>query len=142
MANRRRQEFRRSVDTEIRVRAGMRCEECGVAIKLGGGEVHHIRPDGLTIDKSRPLTAKDGLLLCCGPGSCHARHTASDIPAIAKAKRRQAYHLGSKRAPRAKIANRGFPKTDPRPSIGAARIDKSTLPVLPRKHFGDKEPFA
>ena len=122
-----RREFRKSVRVEIVKRAMkdgvLRCESCGVALKRG--EVHHIRPDGLEIDKGSPLTASDGLLLCCGPGSCHARHTASDVPAIARAKRIEAAHLGVS-TPKTKIQSAGFPKRE-RPHAGREAVKRRDM---------------
>jgi hypothetical protein len=120
-----RREFRRSVKVEILKRAALsgtlRCEECHAAVKTG--EIHHVRADGLEIDKSRSLTAEDGLLLCCGTGSCHARHTAADVPAIARAKRQEASHLGARTAPTHPIKSAPFPvservaKREPKPRL-------------------------
>jgi hypothetical protein len=93
-----RREFRRSVKVEIIRRAmadtgDLRCEKCNCAI--ASGEIHHLREDGLEIDKSMPLTAADGALWCV---PCHKEHTATvSVPIIAKAKRREAKHLGAAR---------------------------------------------
>lgn len=63
---------------------------------------------------------------------CHLAHTATvDIPAIAKAKRREANHVGTKAPARTKIKSRGFPKS-PRQSP-TRTPDK--LAHLPRKTF-------
>lgn len=106
-----RRNFLRSVAIEIRHRATkdgvLRCEDCGCAVKRG--EVHHTTADAMVLDKSRPLTAIDGVLLCCGPGSCHALYTAAQRPVIAKATRLEAAHLGERRQTK-KIPSRGFGK--------------------------------
>ena len=104
----------------------MKCEECGAPLKLGGGEVHHKTADGLAVDKSQPLTAEDGVLLCSGPGSCHARHTASDVPAIARAKRIEAAHLGEKTQPKRKIASRADAKKK-RPHAERRALERRNL---------------
>jgi hypothetical protein len=107
MANRR--EFKKSVKVEIVKRAipidigaGARlrpnpemahCEKCGLSTK-GRFEIDHRDPDAMQIDKSKPLTAADGWLLCL---PCHDEKTAKDVADIAKAKRREAAHLGAKR---------------------------------------------
>jgi hypothetical protein len=86
---------RRATDAKGRIR----CEECGcvcVAKEGLGYEFDHTIAEALILDKSRKLTAADGKLLCCGrPDSCHDRKTAKgDVPAIAKAKRREAKAAG------------------------------------------------
>ena len=130
-----RREFRKSIRVEIIKRAMasgvLRCEECAVAIKRG--EIHHTRADGLEIDKERPLTASDGLLLCVGPGSCHAVHTAMDVPAIAKAKRREAAHSGARVAPVRTIQSAPFPRSErsirrePKPSLAPRNLFASIV---------------
>lgn len=63
---------------------------------------------------------------------CHRAHTAKvDVPAIAKAKRREANHVGATAPARTKIKSRGFPKS-PRQSP-TRTPDK--LAHLPRKTF-------
>jgi len=87
----------------------IRCERCGLATRRF--EIHHKIADALEIDKSRKLTPADGELLCkdAGRESCHGRQTAEhDVPAIAKAKRREAAHIGATR-PKQSIHSRGFP---------------------------------
>ncbi len=133
MAHRR--EFKKAIRREIIARAsdmilGLACEKCSAKIKETAFEVHHIDQDAMLIDKSAALTAKDGLLLCL---PCHDEITRQQAPVLARAVRLEDKRTGAWRAPRAKIANRGFPETDPRPSIGAVRIDKSALPTLPRR---------
>lgn len=75
------------------------CEGCGLPTRKF--EFDHTIADGLRVDKSKPLTAEDGKLLCkdAGRQSCHGRKTAEqDVPAIAKAKRREAKALGATRS--------------------------------------------
>ncbi len=105
-------EFPRAVKVEIRARATRNgvvyCENCGLPTKKF--EIDHTIADALSIDRKRKLTAADGRLLCAGvPSSCHSKKTASDDAAIAKAKRREAHHVGVTR-PAAKIQSAGFPK--------------------------------
>lgn len=98
-----RREFSQAVKVEIARRAaieingwlaGRRCENCGCDTK-GSFEFHHLREDGLEVDKSRKLTAADGALWCI---PCHDDHTRRfSTPAVAKAKRREAKHLGVKK---------------------------------------------
>ena len=105
-----RREFRKSVRVQIIKRATIegitRCEECRAAVARF--EIHHIEPDGLAVDKSSPLTVADGILLC---EPCHDRYTPHDVAAIAKAKRREAKHLGAAR-PASKIQSAGFVKSE------------------------------
>jgi hypothetical protein len=99
-----RREFTKAVKVEIIKRANRNgdrvypwCEKCGqMAVRF---QIDHRDPDALQIDKSRPLTASDGWLLCI---PCHSEKTAKDVADIAKAKRREAAHLGA-RAAKAKI---------------------------------------
>lgn len=67
----------------------------------GKFEIDHIRADGLlgepTIENAR---------LLCSP--CHAEKTKTDVAAIAKAKRREALHLGVRKKP--SFVSRGFAK--------------------------------
>ena len=126
-----RQEFPRSVRVEIIKRAThsgvIYCEGCGLPAKRF--DIDHSDADALKVDKSRRLTAADGKLLCSGAReTCHGRKTAEeDIPAIAKAKRREAAHLGARPAPARKIANRGFAQSEK----AARRQAKPKLEMLP-----------
>lgn len=130
-----RQEFTKAVKVEIIKRAtdaqgNVRCERCGCVPKRF--EIDHIIADGLRVDKTRPLTADDGELLCKGySGACHDLKTATaDVPAIAKAKRREAAHLGVKTEAPRKIQSRGFEKSQKTP-----RINKAELDPLPRRRL-------
>lgn len=82
------------------------CEGCGGVLKRGAFEIDHIVAEALVIDKSAPLTAKDGQLLgaCCHRGE--NGKTAKDVTAIAKCKRAEFKHLGIRKA-------RTFPKPPP-----------------------------
>ena len=68
------------------------CEKCHDTVTQF--EIDHRDPDAMQIDKSRKLTAADGWLLCI---PCHAEKTKKDKADIAKAKRREAAHLGARR---------------------------------------------
>lgn len=125
-----RREFTQPVRTEIVKRAtrmidgnpmntAQFCEECGALAKKF--EVDHIKPDGLEIDKSKKLTAKEGALLCL---PCHDAKTPQDVADIAQAKRREAAYLGAKR-PKQPIKSAGFPKKERR----------EQLPIPPRRGF-------
>lgn len=129
-----RREFSRAVKVEIIKRAThdgkVWCEGCGCITKRF--EIDHCIADGLRIDKSKHLTAFDGELLCkdAGRDSCHGRKTAErDIPAIARAKRLEAVHIGAKPALKAKIAQR------PR----AERPKRDQLPMPPRRDVFSRE---
>ena len=70
--------------------------------------------------------------MLCEP--CHSVKTAKqDVPAIAKAKRREAKHIGAT-MPKGQIKSAGFQKVEKPPRAGAARIDKSAIPPLPRRN--------
>jgi hypothetical protein len=134
-----RREFSQKVRAEIVLRATnasgrVTCEGCGGVLKRGRRhyEIDHIHAEalaitgGMIVDKSRKLTAKDGQLL--GKECCHRGpdgKTAKDVAAIAKAKRREASHLGTRTAVARPIKSPGFPPTR------APRAPK--LPVPPRR---------
>lgn len=124
-----RQEFSKKVYAEIVMRATVggvvACEGCGLILGRKPYHVDHEIPDAMRIDKSKPLTAKDGKLL--GQECCHADKTKQDVKNIAKAKRVEAKDKGIKR-PKSELA-----KTDK-----PAR-DKSTK-IMQRTHdiFGNK----
>lgn len=83
-----RREFSKAVRLAAWQRAKGNCEKC--TRKLFTGDIHydHINPDGLTGDP----TLENCAVLC---RSCHSKKTATeDIPNIAKAKRREARHIG------------------------------------------------
>lgn len=99
---------RREFDTKTKVaafkRAGGKCEDCG-RILGHGYKTHydHAIADGLG---GEPTLAN--CVVLCQP--CHDVKTATlDIPAIAKAKRREAAHIGATR-PAGKIKSPGFAK--------------------------------
>ena len=104
----RRREFSKAVKVEIIKRAkndcrpgsGVAgCEKCGCATV--SFEIHHLREDGLEVDKSKPLTAADGALWC---KPCHDEHTRKfSTPAVALAKRQEAASLGAESPNKQKI---------------------------------------
>lgn len=117
---------RRSFSKKDRARifasAGGVCHLCSGAITVGEAwEIEHVLAYALTRDNSdenlRPAHKR-----------CHEVKTRQeDVPAIAKAKRREAKHLGIAR-PAGKLKGRGFPAPD-KPE----RITKQPLP--PRAMF-------
>jgi 5-methylcytosine-specific restriction enzyme A len=74
-------------------RCGGYCEACDAKLFPGRYAFDHRNPDALT---GTPILENCAVL--CRP--CHADKTAMDMASIAKAKRRQAKHLGIKRAPK------------------------------------------
>ncbi|HYA07742.1 MAG TPA: hypothetical protein VEF90_17780 [Xanthobacteraceae bacterium] len=130
-----RQEFSKPVKVEIIKRATrdgvVYCEGCGLPTRRF--QIDHTIADALRVDKTRKLTADDGRLLCqdAGRQSCHGRKTAEqDVPAIAKAKRIEAAHLGAKTAPTKTIQSRGFAKSEKalRRAEKAERMAANPLP--------------
>jgi 5-methylcytosine-specific restriction enzyme A len=71
-------------------RSNGRCEACGMRLQPGPGwfECDHVNPDGLT--GSNDLA--NCRVLC---RICHREKTRGDVGAIAKAKRREARHIGA-----------------------------------------------
>jgi len=104
-----RREFTKAVKLEIIKRAmalghgTIACEGCG-APTLGKFEIHHRDMDAMQVDKSRRLTARDGVLLCL---PCHDGETAKQAPVLAEAKRREASHLGARRRPKQPLKSGG-----------------------------------
>lgn len=92
------------------------CHLCGMAIKTGDAwHVEHIVAlacGGTDEDANMAPAHID----------CHAPKTKDDVRVAAKIKRVAARHIGAKPAPKATIANRGFPKR------GRVRIEKPPLP--------------
>ena len=124
MSNRR--EFTKAVKVEIikraRVNAVIRCEKCAVDVR-GSWHIDHIDPDAMQIDKSEPLTAEEGQLLCL---PCHDEKTRKDVADIAKAKRREAAHLGARR-PRQPMKGGGTLKGPSRKHEGRAALPPRSL---------------
>jgi len=116
---------KRSMDADGRIR----CEKCKCVIKGKQYEVDHQIAEELRVDKSKKLTASEGMLLCipCHRGPVTGK-TAADIKVIAKAKRNEAVHLGVTR-PAGKIKSAGFAARPP-------KADK--LPVPPPKSLFKK----
>ena len=133
-----RQEFSKPVQAEIIKRAMdllgfIRCEQCKALVKPGWFAIDHIIADGLRVDKTRKLTAKDGQLLCSGwRDSCHGKKTGEvDVPAISQAKRREGARLGVQGAPVQKIQSPGF-----RPSERTLRRqERGPRPTLPPRNL-------
>ena len=87
---------------------------CNATLIRGRVQFDHDNPDGLT---GKP-TFENCRALC---KACHADKTPLDVAAIAKAKRREAAHVGAS-APKGQIKSAGFaksdkPKREPRASL-------------------------
>lgn len=123
-----RREFTRSQKAQMLKRASdaqgnIWCEGCGLNITGKVVEFDHTIAEALVIDKSRPLTIDDGKAL--GRDCCHRApggKTAQDAAAIAKAKRREAGHLGIR--PPSRLRGPGFPKYAPQRSA-TRKLQKS-----------------
>ncbi len=85
-----RREFPTKIKAAAFARAAGNCEKCTGRLYVGKFAYDHIIADGLG---GKP-TLENCAVLCF---SCHGDKTfASDVPAIAKAKRREAKHIGAK----------------------------------------------
>lgn len=85
-----RREFPSKVKAAAFLRAAGKCERCGFRLTVGKVRYDHAIADGLTGEP----TIENCAVLCVG---CHAEKTAlQDVPAIARAKRREARHIGAK----------------------------------------------
>lgn len=96
----------------------IRCEGCGLNITGKVIEFDHIVAEALVLDKTVPLTSRDGRVL--GRDCCHRApngKTAQDCSDIAEAKRREARHLGIRRSEQDR--RKGF--TRPPPQRTASR---------------------
>ena len=94
----------------------LRCEKCHLALKAGGFAFDHVRPDGLL---GKP-TLDNCMVLCT---ACHSEKTRlHDVPAIAKAKRREADHFGINTPSRNPIRSRGFDKAPRRIKRSASEL--------------------
>jgi 5-methylcytosine-specific restriction enzyme A len=88
-----RREFPAKVKVAAFQRAGGRCESCTAPLFPGKFAYDHIVPDALG---GEPVL-ENCKVLC---GACHGGKTAKqDVPAIAKADRQRARHLGAKPKP-------------------------------------------
>lgn len=101
---RRRHEFPARIKAEAALRADGHCENCGCKLSTGKIQFDHDIPCEL----GGPATLENCRCVC---SNCHSSKTrAQDIPAIARAKRRERRHLGIRR-PRTIRAWRKFDGT-------------------------------
>lgn len=127
-----RREFTRAQKAQMIKRASdergvIYCEGCGLNITGKAIEFDHTIPEAMVIDKTKPLTIEDGKAL--GRDCCHRApggKTATDMADIAKAKRREADHLGI----RPKLQGAGFRKATPQ-----RRASSALAKPLPARRF-------
>lgn len=109
---------RRNFSTAVRVAIKQRakrengqfyCEAPGCGLPCKKGEAHHIVMDAMEIDKSRKLTADQGLWYCL---PCHKAATKAQAPVLAKARAREAAHLSAKPPSPRPMQSRGWAKTE------------------------------
>lgn len=115
----RRKEFTGKIRKQAFIRCGSKCEACNAALKIGEGEYDHIIPWALSEDSSI-----ENCQVLCVP--CHrgvGAKTADDQRHIAKAKRREAKHIGITK-PAGTLKSAGFPISEK----SAARQPKQALP--------------
>jgi 5-methylcytosine-specific restriction enzyme A len=92
-----RREFSKAVKIAAFQRAGGRCECCTTKLTAGKFQYDHAIADGLGGEP----TLENCVVLC---RACHGVKTANhDVPAIARAKRREAIHIGAKPPSRAPL---------------------------------------
>lgn len=91
------------------------CEKCGCLAKQW--EIDHANADGLTGEP----TLENATVLCA---PCHKEKTKNDVKAIARAKRREAAHLGVRKKPTLKSAD--FPAAEPQ-----RKASKPLMKALP-----------
>ncbi len=85
-----RREFTRAIKAAAFQRSAGNCESCTAHLYPGKFAYDHRIPDGLTGEP----TISNCVVLCV---ACHSvKTTKHDVPAIARAKRREAKHIGAK----------------------------------------------
>lgn len=117
-----RQEFPKSVKVAVIKRATadngvVYCESCGLPAKKW--QIDHVRADGLL---GKPVL-ENAELIC---EACYSVKNPDDTRKIARAKRREAKHIGAVSEPAIKIKSPGFAQSAKR------RINPTPLP--PRTH--------
>ena len=106
-----RREFPRAVKVAVVKRCTREnqvwCESCGLPAKKW--QIDHVRPDGLGGEP----TIENAQLLCL-PCAVLVKNPA-DTSAIARAKRREAAHLGARPTPKRTLRSKGFGPKRERP---------------------------
>jgi hypothetical protein len=133
-----RREFTRKQRAQIVARATdpntgrLCCEGCSLVLGLKPYEIDHTIPEGLLIDKTKPLTIEDGKLLgkdCCHRGGPDGK-TANDIRMIRKSDRVRDKHT---RASKKKSRMVGSKDSPIRMTVQHGPVWRDTgLPVNPR----------
>lgn len=126
-----RREFTRAQKAQMLKRASdaqgnIWCEGCGLNITGKIVEFDHTIPEGLVVDKTKPLTIEEGQAL--GRDCCHRApggKTAQDVATIAKAKRQEARHLGIR--PASRLKGPAFHKAPPQ--------RRASRPLSPEKQL-------
>ncbi len=96
-----RREFSTKVKAAAFQRSGGACEQCTAKLYVGKFHFDHRIADGLNGEP----TLANCVVLCL---ACHSEKTAKhDVPAIARAKRREARHIGAVRSSRPMPGSRG-----------------------------------
>jgi len=119
---------RREFSTAVRVaaikRANGRCEVkgCGAVLVPGRWQLDHTNPDGLTGEP----TLSNAQCLC---EACWRDKNPKDTRDIARAKRREASHLGACPAPKRPIRSAGFPASVKRKANPTAALPRRNLYV-------------
>ncbi len=140
MANR--QEFRRGVANEIGERAKNAigepiCEWCLAVTRKR--QLHHLEQDAMKRpeDKRKPLTARDGVLIC---HDCHQKVSAVQAVEFNKAERNRARFNGVEKPTAKPIVSRGFARAAREPK----RLDPSKIangaPAFARRFGLDDAP--
>lgn len=93
------------------------CELCGLPAKKI--EIDHVIPDALHTEDKKSNDVSNARLLC---QPCHKTKTKNDVAEIARAKRREAKHIGVRNRPTLK--SRGFQKVEK---------ENKSLPLPPRR---------
>lgn len=115
-------EFNKKVRGLAFARCKGKCEKCGANLKVGEGEYDHIIPLALTGES----TLENCQVLCQPCHRAPGAKTADDVKNIAKAKRREAKHIGVTK-PVGKLHGAPFAQSEK----AAKRAAKPSLPFKP-----------
>lgn len=110
-----------TVRMAIRERFGAECQMCRMPLGVRGFDLDHAIPLAMGGED-----VEDNLRPLCLP--CHRLKTRGDVGAIAKARRREASHVGAKAPSARPIRSRGFdpqPRRLKRTAAELARMEQS-----------------